>query len=114
MITAVAAAVLGVTTLYVLAPLLGWTRPDEEHTDAAAEAQEDLLATRRELLSSIKDLEMEHQVGKLTHEDFEETRERLAREAVEVLRKLDEKPAGKRKGKPASRPHPGTPSPHAH
>ncbi len=96
MIAAAAAAILGATTLWVLAPLLGWTRP-EEAPDPRREEQEDLLAARREILASIKDLEMESQVGKLTPEDYEQTRERLSQEAVEVLRRLDERdsaPAG--------------------
>lgn len=88
---AAAAAILGATTLWVLAPLLGWTRHEEEAPDPRREEQESLLAARREILASIKDLEMEAQVGKLTPEDYEQTRERLSQEAVEVLRRLDER-----------------------
>ncbi len=86
-----AAVLLGATTLWVLAPLLGWTRQEEEARDPRREEQESLLAARREILASIKDLEMEAQVGKLTPEDYEQTRERLSQEAVEVLRRLDER-----------------------
>lgn len=104
MIAAAIAAIIGGTTLWVLAPLLGWTS-EEEVLDAAAEEQEKLLAARRELLASIKDLEMEHQVGKLTREDYEETREKLTREAVEVLRRLDRQEApGTRTEEPESAP----------
>jgi hypothetical protein len=84
------AAVLGATTFWVLAPLLGWAGEEAEAPEPAAEEQERLLAVRRELLSSIKDLDMEHQVGKLSPEDYQETRERLTREAVAVLRRIDE------------------------
>ena len=90
MIAVTTAVILGVTTLWVLAPILGWTRSEDEGEDGAAEEQEALLASRRELLTSIKDLEMEYKVGKLTPEDYEETREGLVREATEVLRHLDE------------------------
>lgn len=98
---AAAAAILGATTLWVLAPLLGWTRREEEAPGPLAEQQEDLLAARREILTSIKDLDMEAQVGKLTPEDYEETRERLSQEAIEVLRRLDEsRPDGAGSPKP--------------
>lgn len=94
MIVAFAAAVIGSTTLWVLWPLLGWGGETEEIPSAAADAHEELLATRRELLAAIKDLEMEFEIGRLSREDYEETRERLTREAVEVLRKLDSGVAG--------------------
>ncbi len=90
MTVVLAAAILGATTLWVLAPLLGWGGAAEEaRRDVAAADREDMLARRREILAAIKDLEMEFHVGKLNREDFEETRERLAREAIEVLRKID-------------------------
>jgi len=88
MIMAISAAILGATTFFVLAPILGWGRAAEEDEPALL-AREELLEARRQVLASIKDLEMEHRVGKLTAEDFEATRESLSHEAVSILKKLD-------------------------
>lgn len=103
MTAAFIAALLGATTLWVLAPLLGWTGEDLDEADEAREEQERLLSTRRELLASIKDLDMEHQVGKLTAEDYRATREKLTREAVEILRRLDQA-----RGETAQAPEPAS------
>ena len=89
MIAATAAAILAATTLWVLAPIFGWGDVATERHDLAAAEREDLLKSRQEKLAAIKDLEMEFRVGKLTKEDFEATRERLAHEAVEILKKID-------------------------
>jgi len=101
MIFAICASVLAAAALWVLSPILGWGDAAGERHDLAAAEREDLLQHRQERLSAIKDLEMEYRVGKLSKEDFEETRERLAGEAVEVLKALDARgehpprPAGK-------------------
>ena len=100
MIFAIAAAILAATTLWVLAPLFGWGDPATERHDLAAAEREDLLKSRQERLGAIKDLEQEYRIGKLTKEDFEETRETLAREAVEVLKQID---AGR--AAPSGKPH---------
>ena len=89
MAVAAIAAILGATTLWVLAPRLGWTRGEPEPLDAAGAEREELRSSHRQILASIKDLEMEYRVGKLTQEDFQETRERLTREAVDTLRRID-------------------------
>jgi hypothetical protein len=89
MIMALSAALLGAATFWILAPLLGWS--EESATGIPVNPENaDLLATRQEILSAIKDLEMEFQVGKLTEEDFRLTREQLAREAVELFKRMDQ------------------------
>jgi hypothetical protein len=89
MIVVITAAILGATTLWILSPLLGWSSAGEEEEDAAGSEQEELLEARRQTLASIRDLDMEFRVGKLTEDDYKETRESLAREAVDVLKQLD-------------------------
>jgi hypothetical protein len=113
MIAVATAVILGATALWVLAPILGWTRTEDQEQDRIPEEQKALLDSRREILSSIKDLEMEYKVGKLTPEDYEETREHMTREAVEVLRRLDEGEArGSREPKaPSNEPASSEPSP---
>ncbi|MBI3449224.1 MAG: hypothetical protein HY049_09955 [Acidobacteria bacterium] len=98
MIFAICAAVLASAALWILSPILGWGDASGERHDLAAAEREDLLHRRQEKLSAIKDLEMEYRIGKLSKEDFEETRERLAGEAVEVLKAIDAR------GEPTPRP----------
>lgn len=84
-----AALVTGVTVLFVLSPLLGWGAAPAFGTERRGDQQEELLRQRQEILGSIKDLEMEFAVGKLTREDYEASRNALSREAVELYRILD-------------------------
>jgi len=91
MMMILSAALAGVTALWVLAPLLGWGTAPAFDPPAAAKAslKEELLRQRQEILAGIKDLDLEYEVGKLTKEDYEMTRERLAQQAVEIYRQMD-------------------------
>lgn len=85
------ALVAGSTALFVLGPLLGWgSAPAFDRESDVEDAHAALLNRRTEVLASIKDLEMEYAVGKLTREDFEEARAELSQEAVDVYRRLDQ------------------------
>ncbi|HKY33626.1 MAG TPA: hypothetical protein VJV23_13935 [Candidatus Polarisedimenticolia bacterium] len=85
-----AALVAFATALFVLAPLLGWGGGSSAFEAAPGSGPAgDLLQRRQELLDAIKDLDMEHEVGKLTPEDHREIRETLTRQAVEVYRQMD-------------------------
>lgn len=85
-----AAVVAGVTALFILGPLLGWgSAPAWIIGDEERALRDDHLARRREILASIKDLEMEFAAGKLTRDDFDRTREELTTQAVEHLRRTD-------------------------
>jgi len=80
----------GATTIFILAPLVGWGgAPAFDDTGAAAGRENDILRRRQEILASIKDLEMEYEVGKLTKEDYEQIRERLSEDAIEIYRQMD-------------------------
>ncbi len=80
----------GATTLFILAPLIGWGGPPAFDDGAVAAGREqDILRRRQEILASIKDLEMEYEVGKLTKEDYEQIRERLSEDAIEIYRQMD-------------------------
>jgi hypothetical protein len=59
-------------------------------TSQALPERERLLAEKRALLTSIKDLEFEHDVGKLSDEDYERFDARYRAAAREVLRTLEE------------------------
>ena len=86
------AVVVGAVILFVLAPLLGWGGRDDQTFETASPAstrQAELLHQRQEILASIRDLDLEYEVGKLTREDFEQAREHLTRQAVEIYRQMD-------------------------
>jgi|SoiMethySBSTD1v2_1073268.scaffolds.fasta_scaffold4053185_2 hypothetical protein len=91
MILAFSAVLAGAVALYVLGPILGWGSPAPLADTGAREAdrRRELLDRRQETLAGLKDLTMEYEVGKLTREDYEQQREKLTREAVEIYRELD-------------------------
>lgn len=85
-----AAVVAGGTALFVLSPLLGWGASEAfEPAPATTAAAADRLARRQQLLAAIKDLDMEYEVGKLRRDDYEQIREQLSREAIEIYRGMD-------------------------
>ena len=85
------AVVAGAAALFILSPLLGWGVAEAFEPDAGSRTRaQDLRRRREEALTAIKDLELEFEVGKLTREDYEQTREALSREAIEVYRQMDE------------------------
>jgi len=85
------AFVAGAAVLYILAPLLGWSSlPAFDEKRSTQERKDDLLRRRQEILAGIKDLELEFEVGKLTREDYERTRQTLTAQALEIYRQMDQ------------------------
>ncbi len=75
--------------LFVLQPVLThttWASDDEE----TVETLEELYAQRDALYRSIKELEFDYRVGKLTDEDYRRFVGQLKRQAADVLRRIDE------------------------
>ena len=92
MILAVSAVIAGSVALFVLGPLLAW-RDDSAKAAAVQEGgdrRRELVDLRQEALSALRDLQMEFEVGKLTREDYEQQREKLTRQTVEIYREMDE------------------------
>jgi flagellar biosynthesis/type III secretory pathway M-ring protein FliF/YscJ len=71
----------------VVVPLL---RPSEDATPEleGAEVQE-LLAEKQTLYAAIKELEFDHQAGKLSLEDYQQTRRSYELRAVALLEQID-------------------------
>jgi flagellar biosynthesis/type III secretory pathway M-ring protein FliF/YscJ len=84
---ALAILVFGIAVaLVVIRPLLrpaGAERPDAARREALEAAKE---AKYRE----IRDAELDHRMGKLSAEDYRTTDRELRRQAIEILRELDE------------------------
>lgn len=84
-----AALVAAGTFLFVLQPVLTHSVQvsDDEET---VETLEELYAQRDALYRSIKELEFDYRVGKLTDEDYKRFVTELKRQAADVLRRIDE------------------------
>lgn len=78
------------TVLFILAPLLGWGVTPAFDLAGSASRKDELLRQRQEILAGLKDLDLEFEVGKLTREDYEQTRERLSNQAIEIYREMDQ------------------------
>ena len=91
MLGAWAAALLGLVALaLIVAPLLrGESAPAAREAAAASEAR-DLQSQREMLLASLRDLEDDHATAKISDEDYESLKQQLTRQAVEVLKRLDD------------------------
>jgi hypothetical protein len=54
-----------------------------------ARPSEELLARRDRIYGELRELEFDHRVGKVTDDDYQESRERLETEAARVLRAIE-------------------------
>lgn len=50
---------------------------------------EELVALRAQLLSSLRELELDHELEKISAEDYKLLKQRYERQAVQIMRKLD-------------------------
>lgn len=82
-------SLLALTLLtYILQPLQA-ADAEEGADEKVIDELEELYARRDALYQAIKDLEMDYQAGKLSEEDYRLFRQRLRRDAAEVLRAID-------------------------
>lgn len=72
--------------VYVLWPLLSRTAPDVPIED---DRLTDLISRKDSVMVAIKDLEFDHQVGKLSEEDYERFNARLRQQAIGYLQQID-------------------------
>lgn len=72
--------------VYVLWPLLSRAAPDVPIED---DRLTDLISRKDSVMVAIKDLEFDHQVGKLSEEDFERFNARLRQQAIGYLQQID-------------------------
>jgi flagellar biosynthesis/type III secretory pathway M-ring protein FliF/YscJ len=80
--------VLAVVVLVVSGPLRGGRAEEVEASESAQRA--DLEAAKEAKYAEIRDAELDHRTGKLSDEDWRVQDRALRREAVEILRRLDE------------------------
>lgn len=75
-----------VALFYVLLPLLTKQPPLLQVED---DRLTDLLARKDSALRAIKELEFDHQVGKISEEDYQRFNERLRRQAIGLIQQLE-------------------------
>ena len=80
-------AVVLVVAVFVSAPLFG--APEATVTVEAPSARDHWERQKHQALAAIKEIELDHQMGKLSDEDFGRMRDRFERQALEALAALE-------------------------
>ncbi|MFB3903632.1 MAG: hypothetical protein ACE15E_09275 [Acidobacteriota bacterium] len=75
--------------IYVAYPLLS-EKSVASDAEAGESGQERLLNEKDEIISSLKDIEMDYRMGKLSLQDYTQLRVDFERRAADVLKRLDE------------------------
>lgn len=78
-------ALLGLVGLFIARPLF---KPDPRRKPRLTERQA-LLAQKEAVLTEIKNLDFDHDTGKLPDDEYEQARSQLVSEATAILKELD-------------------------
>ena len=78
---------LAAFALYVLTPLV--SKVWRSRTLQADHGRQDLLYRKEEILLSLSDIEYDYKMKKIGEADYQQIKESLKREAIEVMKKLD-------------------------
>lgn len=93
MVASFALIVLALAVLWFIAtPLLRSDAAESERVVSAESEAVELQSRHAMLLTSLADLEEDRDTGKLDDEDYDELRELLTVQAVDVLKKIDALP----------------------
>jgi len=80
-------AIVLVVALFVAAPLFGV--PEPAIAEGTPSEHDRLEREKRQALAAIKETELDHEMGKLSDEDYGRMRERFERQALDALAALD-------------------------
>jgi hypothetical protein len=80
-------AVILAVAMFVAAPLFG--SPEVTADAAAPSEREGWERQKRQALAAIKEMELDHEMGKLSDEDFGRMRERFERQALDAMAELE-------------------------
>jgi hypothetical protein len=80
-------AVVLAVAVFVAAPLFG--APETVALASAPSERDRWERQKRQALAAIKETELDHQMGKLSDDDYARMRERFEREALDALAALD-------------------------
>ena len=73
---------------YVCRPLFV-ERGEGERTSSRESKRRELLEKREQVLEAIREIDFDHQMGKIEGDDYTETRGRYEAQAIELIDKLD-------------------------
>jgi len=80
-------AVVLVVALFVAAPLFG--APEPAIAEGTPSERDRWERQKRQALAAIKETELDHEMGKLSDEDYGRMRERFERQALDALAALE-------------------------
>src|SRR5262249_21125947 len=80
-------ALLAAFGLYVLAPLV--SKAWKSKILQADHGRQDLLYRKEEILLSLSDIEYDYKMKKIGEADYQQLKESLKKEAIDVMKKLD-------------------------
>ena len=80
-------AIVLVVGLFVAAPLFG--APEPAIAEGTPSERDRWERQKRQALAAIKETELDHQMGKLSDEDYGRMRERFERQALDALAALE-------------------------
>jgi hypothetical protein len=80
-------ALLAAFALYVLAPLV--SKAWKAQTLQVDHGRQDLLYRKEEILLSLSDIEYDYKMKKIGEADYQQGKENLKKDAIEVMKKLD-------------------------
>lgn len=96
---------------YLLLPILLEATGSLAPTSAERSELEDLYIQREGTYATLKELDFDHETGKLIEEDYKELRARYSDEAMGILKRIDDLEASQEAAKKKPRPAPrGVPS----
>ncbi|MBW2622914.1 MAG: zinc ribbon domain-containing protein [Deltaproteobacteria bacterium] len=82
---------------WIVSPLLRAVRPDDASDSRRDEELQQLEVGKEGILATIKELEFDLNMGKISDEDYEELKEQYKNEAVGLIREIDELKTGTKK-----------------
>lgn len=81
--------VVGFFALYVLSPFFERSFRNRKLASSAV-AQENLMFRKEEILGALDDLEYDYKMKKMTEPDYDQLKEKLTGEAIDVMKKLEQ------------------------
>lgn len=82
-------AIIFLAAFYYLAQPFLTSKRIEKFAFQSPDQKEDLLLKKNEIISCIKDIEFDHQLKKISDEDFKQLYQETFNEGTEILRNLD-------------------------
>jgi hypothetical protein len=97
MINAIKVVILAIVGLIITLPFF---RDSETETAQVVHGskEEHLLSEKESLYAAIKELDFDHEMGKLSDEDYKQLKNEYTEKAVTVLKALDHKESGQESG----------------